>query len=274
MKHKLIFITLTLALLASVFSVSAFAGAGQENLTVNEARIEGDMLKIDVTDTQSGASSTLDLNLKDYDLSKEYISVQAVDADGNKSNTVKIKNPYYTAPVTETESAIPSGAFTPDGDGTVIDNMGENDGKEFFTIKTAADNEFFLIVDRKRDTDNVYFLNAITEADLLEMAQKGSNGSTTTSAIPTPTPQETEPSPEPSPEPKPSQDGGNGFMIFIVIGAIVAGGAGWYFKVYRPKQQAVDNDEPDEDGFDDDNYDDDPDDELDDDSEIEDGEDE
>lgn len=247
MRNKFIFILMALAVFVGVFSMTAFADSGQETLNVNEAWIVGDTLKIDVTDTKSGANSTLELNLKDYDLSREYISVQAADAEGNKSNTVQIKNPYYVAPETEqTESALPKGAFTPDGEGTVIDNVGDNGSKEFFTIKTAADNTFFLVIDRKRDSDNVYFLNAITEADLLEMAQKNKSGSTT-SAIPTPEPTEQEPgtSPEPTTAPQSAQDSGSGFMIFIVIGVILAGGAGWYFKVYLPKQKSADNYEAD-----------------------------
>ena len=44
--------------------------------------------------------------------------------------------------------------------------------------------------------------------------------------------------PEPTPEPEPEQTGGNtGTLLLILALALVGGGAGWYFKVYRPKQQ-------------------------------------
>ena len=44
--------------------------------------------------------------------------------------------------------------------------------------------------------------------------------------------------PEPTPEPEPEQAGGNtGTILLILAVALVGGGAGWYFKVYRPKQQ-------------------------------------
>ena len=80
--------------------------------------------------------------------------------------------------------------FTPDGTGTVVDNATDQDGKEFFTITTAEEAVFYLVIDRQREMENVYFLNAVTVADLMALA-------------------------------------------VVVIG----GGAGWYFKIYRPKLQ-------------------------------------
>ena len=59
----------------------------------------------------------------------------------------------------------------PGGTGTVIENATEEDGKEFYTIMTPDENVFYLIIDRQRNTENVYFLNAVTEADLLPLAE-------------------------------------------------------------------------------------------------------
>jgi len=61
--------------------------------------------------------------------------------------------------------------FTPAGTGTVIDNATDADGKEFYTIMTPSENVFYLIIDRQRETENVYFLNAVTEKDLLALAE-------------------------------------------------------------------------------------------------------
>ena len=258
MRHKLIFMLAALVMLAGAFSMPAFADTVTETMTVNRAWVEGDTLKLNLTGKQTGTSSTMELNLKDYDLSREYITVQAVDANGNKSNAVKIQNPFYTPPAdeqTQTVSVIPQGAFTPNGSGTVLDNATSDDGKEFYTVKTPDDNVFYLVIDRMRNADNVYFLNAVTEDDLMSLAQKkdGNKGGTSTSGIPSkPTdPQEVQPSPTPEvPANPPAKNGDNSSMILLIIAVIAVGGAGYYFKIYRPKQQAP-ADEP-EDDFDED----------------------
>lgn len=150
-----------------------------------------------------------------------------------------------------TESGIPNGAnaFTPDGTGTVMDNVAEQNGKEFFTITTENENTFYLIIDRQRDSENVYLLNAVTESDLMALAEKDKSGSSQ-SAIPTPTP-EVRPTPEPTPTPEPATpdkpvQGGVGTIIFIIIAVLAAGGAGYYFKIYKPRKDASQADEDEE----------------------------
>ena len=146
----------------------------------------------------------------------------------------------------------PSGsAITPPGTGTVIDNHvedGEGDSVlEFFTFQTPAGNVFFLVIDRSRGTDNVYFLNAVTEWDLMSLAEQaeieqqpivppplppseddnGNDGGEATSPPPT----------------RPSSN--NGSLIFVGIAVVVFGGAGYYVKIVRPKKLGA-NDEEDE----------------------------
>ena len=79
-----------------------------------------------------------------------------------------------TAPVEETtepeETATPN-PFTPNGTGTVLDNATSEDEKEFYTIVTEDENVFYLVIDKQRDADNVYFLNAVTESDLMSLAE-------------------------------------------------------------------------------------------------------
>ena len=121
--------------------------------------------------------------------------------------------------------------FTPSGTGTVVDNATDEDGKEFFTITTPAENVFYLVIDRQRGTENVYFLNAVTEADLLALAELPEE-----TVTPAPVP-EPGPTPEPTAPPEPEAKGGAGSLLLVLVVVVIGGGAAFYFKVYRPKQQ-------------------------------------
>lgn len=127
--------------------------------------------------------------------------------------------------------------FTPEGTGTVVDNATDEDGKEFFTITTPSENVFYLVIDRQRSGQNVYFLNAVTEADLLALAEISEEP-----MAPEPTP---EPEPAPEPEPEPEKKSNPGALLLALALALIGGGAGWYIKVYRPKHQQTP--EPEED---------------------------
>lgn len=167
------------------------------------------------------------------------------------------EEPVVTETQAEPTAEPEPNPFTPDGTGTVVDNATDSDGKEFFTITTEAGNTFYLIIDRQRNSENVYFLNAVTEADLMALAEKSGEAVTTPAAAEPPVASEPapEPAPEPTPEPEtPAKSGGSGGLVFILIAAVAAGGAGWYFKVYKPKQQAVDPDEEFEDEYEDGDY--------------------
>ena len=91
---------------------------------------------------------------------------------------------------------------------------------------------FYLVIDRQRETENVYFLNAVTVADLMALAEPSPE------AVPEPLPEpEPEPATEPEPEPEPEKSGGAGTLLLVLAVLAIGGGAGWYFKIYRPKQQ-------------------------------------
>ena len=63
------------------------------------------------------------------------------------------------------EEKIP---FTIAGNGEVEDNITDDSSKEFFTVKTKGGNTFFLVIDRARNSENVYMLSMIDEYDLQE----------------------------------------------------------------------------------------------------------
>ena len=200
------------------------------------------------------------------------------DANGGSNTASGINNGSSNSQEeTETTSSIPDGAFTPEGTGTVLDEAaGEGDDKQFYTITTEAGNVFYLIIDGKRDGNNVYFLNGVTEADLMALAEKSED---TMSAIPAEDvctctdkcaagevntacpvckndlkgcagkekPAETE---EPAQAEQPKKDKGSaGTIIFIIIALLAAGGVGYYVKIVRPKQQAEDDEDFEDDGY-------------------------
>ena len=124
--------------------------------------------------------------------------------------------------------------LTPDGQGTVVDNATDSEGKEFFTVTTADESVFYLVIDRQKNGENVYFLNTVTVEDLMALAE--ANGENLTPTV-TPEPEPT-PTPEPETESEPeAQSGGIGMLLLALAVIAVGGGAGWYFKIYRPRQE-------------------------------------
>ena len=204
------------------------------------------------------------------------LSTGEAAATGGTSGGATITKPSASAsadpeaePDTEPRDPVP---LTPDGQATVVDNATGEDGKEFFTFTTPSDNTFYLVIDRQRDSENVYFLNAVTEDDLLALAQPEEK-EPEVSAVPEPEPvcsckeqcvpgevntacpvcvlaykdcTGKAPVPEEPETEKPGQSGGAGTIIFILIAALAVGGAGYYFKIYKPKRELDDAEDFDE----------------------------
>ena len=193
----------------------------------------------------------------------EIITVYAMDFAGNRSNTMMFINPKYVGilqapeptppPVVPPTGGIPvtsqANPFTPDGQATVLDNATDGDEKEFFTFTTPAGNVFFLIVDRQRETDNVYFLNAVTERDLMALAEQsgeplddGDIGGIPVSPnpiLPIEPPDDEDEEPTEADPPPATGGNNNGTLIFLLFGMAAAGGVGYYVKIVRPKQKAT-----------------------------------
>ena len=153
-------------------------------------------------------------------------------------------------------------------------------GKEFYTIQTATDKVFYLIIDRDGEEETVYFLTEITENDLLNTTSDNSETLPKNSAalepairteesplpnnngeIPEDTPQpeentkdeenmeEAESTEDVEPEEKAEEP--NPVISYILMGALAIAfiGGAYYFKVVRKKKEDFIEDE-DEDGED------------------------
>ena len=106
--------------------------------------------------------------------------------------------------------------FTPDGTGTVVDNATDEDGKEFYTITTADESVFYLVIDKQKTSENVYFLNTVTTDDLLPLAEQGKEPPKEVTPEPEPKPTEpVEEVPEPEPEKKDSP-----LLSLLLIGTV------------------------------------------------------
>ena len=79
-----------------------------------------------------------------------------------------------TATVTTDTQETASSPLTPDGNLELVDDVTqESDGKQFITVQSKNDNTFYIVIDRDKDTDNVYFMNLVDEADLMALMEDG-----------------------------------------------------------------------------------------------------
>lgn len=70
--------------------------------------------------------------------------------------------------------------ITPKGNLTLVDDLDAEDGKispdysenlKLITVKTKSDDIFYIVIDKTKDTDNVYFLNLVDNADLMAVLE-------------------------------------------------------------------------------------------------------
>lgn len=187
-------------------------------------------------------------------------------------------------------------ALTPVGNLTLIDDIlqGENTAsvesveneqksKQFITVQSKNGNYFYIIIDRSGDTENVYFLNLVDEADLFALLK--------TDEETVENEKETEPAPEPvcvckdkcitgdvntkcevcvltmkecggkeviAPPTEPvtqtqtEKKDNSSVLLLIVIATICCGAAVWCFKMYKSMPQTRGSTELDDSYFEDD----------------------
>ena len=178
-------------------------------------------------------------------------------------------DPTMETPAPAPEPTIePGQGFSEEGGFVTRDLLyDENTNKQFITVHTSGGATFYFVIDYDKPVDEegeqyeTYFLNVVDEADLLAAAEAAGveqavcscsekcevgavntecavcsvNMSKCVGVEPEPEPTETE---EPAPEEAELETGGNmGMLLAVLAVALVGGGAAFYFKVLRPKQQ-------------------------------------
>ncbi len=236
--------------------------------------------------------------IRDYVTIEKTVGVYAVDHAGNRSEMVFFNSPDPNAAAQATQPAAPAqkpstppatqppatqspettapaqnNPLTPDGNGSILDEASGEDDKQFYTITTADGNVFYLILDGQRDSQNVYFLNKVTEQDLMALAEGSGSISVETvpevctcvdkcepGAVYTPCPlclkdlkvclgkeksteEPTTPTEPVVEEPKGDSDTGLILLMLAAMGAVA--GVGYYVKVLRPKQLAQEEEDDD-----------------------------
>lgn len=116
------------------------------------------------------------------------------------------------------------------------------DARQFITFQTKSGKTFHLIINHDEQSENVMLLTEVSEDDLLNMVEKKEKPKEEVKKIEETVP-ETEVKKE---EPKKEENKGNGSYIFLGIIVLAVVGAGYYFKIYKKKQEEDDYDEDEE----------------------------
>lgn len=193
---------------------------------------------------------------------KDYVNVENTNADGSINITIdeEAMDTLLTLVVSMFFSDESEPALTPDGNLTLVDDIGSSTGagKQFITLVTKNGNYFYLIIDRDDDGDeNVHFLNMVDEADLFalmdedqvadyEAAQSAANGANTTATVVEPSEtEETEADPAEAEADTGEKNSGSMLSVVAVVLLLVAGAGGYLFLQTKKKKAVAKRPDPD-----------------------------
>lgn len=137
----------------------------------------------------------------------------------------------------ETPEETEATPFSVAGNGELLDDITNDETKQFLTVQTKNGNTFFMVIDRSRNSENVYMLSLIDEYDLAEFIEEEKTEPVEEKLAviveePRPEPVQEESQPEP-------EKGGMGMgalLTIVLLGAGCVGGY-YYFRILKPKRE-------------------------------------
>lgn len=176
-----------------------------------------------------------------------YTDGLAQEAADTEKTPIKEKMPIKekTPIKEETPSDEEAAPFSLSGNGQLVDDISDDETKQFLTIQTKNGNTFFMVLDRSRNTENVYMLSLIDENDLADFLEEaGQESETEAPPIEIPEPEtvtETEAGAEET-EQEPEESGMN-VGALLALALLLIGGIGgyYYFRVIKPKKEEEDS---------------------------------
>lgn len=195
------------------------------------------------------------------------VLLAALSLTGGLSVTAYAETPQTVPEDTPTDDSgvkVDPKPLTPEGNMTLVEDI-QGDAakdKQFIVVQSRGGAYFYIVIDNAAEGENrVHFLNQVDEADLLSLIDEDLQSiqkQTTPPVVEQPT-QTTEPEPE-----KPKENNSlYGLILFLLVAVLGGGGAIFYLKVIKPKQNVKgstdlddfdleewENDEPEEDNDD------------------------
>jgi len=184
-------------------------------------------------------------------VSKDYLDVALNSSDDSEMSAEMLTLLMLMMMQGTGTSDTDSTGLTPDGNLTLVDDIGSSTGagQQFITLTTKAGNVFYLIIDRDDDgNENVHFMNLVDEADLFALldedaqaAYESQQAAQTTEPEATETPSDTESTEGTEvPEDTEAEKKTTNWAPLMLLIIVMIGGVGGflYVTVTKKKKQA------------------------------------